>query len=374
MGRDLRGYHRSSPDEINTRTTLYVVRGLFFLAAAGIGYYASVIFLGESELLTCLITGCGIGLGVIIGEVFFSKAPVRTLAAILFGLIMGLAISLFFQPVVALIVKSMAPEGQNLSDLIGFLQLITTVLFCYFGVTVLLQTKDEFKFIIPYVEFRKDLRGHMPLVLDTSSIIDGRITSLLNTQVLDHRLVVPRYALNELQLIADSQDKSRRERGRRGLNVLHDLQHRMGLEILERDLPSGSEVDAALVELTNELRGKLLTTDFNLQKRAEVQGIPVINLHDLATALKPMVVAGESIRVELIREGDDDGQAVGFLTDGTMVVVENSSRQIGKEVNVEVTSATQTPVGKMVFGRLARNPNRRARRPRKSRSSGGASA
>lgn len=371
---DRQSYRRSGPEEIATRATLYVVRGLFFLASAGVGYYASVAFKTPDRLLVCLLTGCALGLGVMLGEVFFSKAPVRTLASILFGLIMGLAISLFFQPVVVLIVNSVAPEGEFTSNLIGFLQLVTTILFCYFGVTVLLQTKDEFKFIIPYVEFRKELRGHMPLVMDTSSIIDGRVASLLETQVLDHRLVMPRYALDELQMIADSPDRSRRERGRRGLDVVHELQESHGLEILERDAPAGVEVDAALVELTRELRGKLLTTDFNLQKRAEVQGIPVINLHDIATALKPVVVAGEALTVELLRHGDDEGQAVGFLDDGTMVVVENASRQIGREVKVEVTSSTQTPVGKMVFGRLARGAGpRRPRKPRRDRGRGGGS-
>ena len=166
------------------------------------------------------------------------------------------------------------------------------MIFCYYGVTILLRTKDDFKFIVPYVEFRKDVRRHTPLILDTSMIIDGRVVALLETGVLDHRLVVPRFVLNELQNIADSGDRSRRERGRRGMDVLQHLQSTYGVEVLERDLPEGTEVDRELIHVALEERGKLLTTDYNLQKRADLQSVEVINVNDLATALKPVVVPG----------------------------------------------------------------------------------
>jgi uncharacterized protein YacL len=346
------------PEEVSTRVTLQVVRGVFVLACAGIGYFTSSQVLFETESassrLLYVLSATGLGLVVIAGEVFSAKAPVRTLAAIGFGLLIGLAMSLVFRPVIEFILSAMVTEGQRVPHLSELLQLIATTIFCYFGVTVLLRSKDDLKFIIPYVEFRKEVRGRTPLLLDTSVLIDGRLPAVAATCIIDQRLVVPRFVLSELQAVADSADRARRERGRRGLEALRELQSRFGAEVLERDVANGMSVDQALLELAVELRGKLLTTDYNLQRRAQVQEVPVANINDLASALKTLVVPGESLRVRLLRAGEDAGQAVGFLADGTMVVVESSSRQIGREVLVEVTGSTQTPVGKMVFARLRR--------------------
>lgn len=359
---------RSRPraDDDYNRSTLYVVRMLFAMICVAIAFYTVRVLNLTEYFVEIVAFSCALTIVVIAGELFFSKTPIRTLAGIAFGLIMGLAMSLLFGTVVEFFLKAYAPaevEGMaEWENLLAVIQLLTTSIFCYYGVTILLRTKDDFKFIIPYVEFRKDLRRHTPLVLDTSMIIDGRVLALIDTGVLDHRLVVPRFVLNELQNIADSSDRSRRERGRRGMDVLQKLQDRHGVEVIEGDLPPGIGVDGALLVVAEELRGKLLTTDYNLQKRADLQGISVINVNDLATALKPVVVPGENLRLKLLREGDGAGQAVGFLDDGTMVVVENSSRQVGREVTVEVTSSTQTNAGKMIFGRLKKIPPRRPRR------------
>jgi uncharacterized protein YacL len=261
--------------------------------------------------------------------------------------------------VIDIMVDSIAPKDFLLRDrnlLLAFLRIVSTTIFCYFGVTVLLQTKDDFKFIIPYVEFRKEVKGRSPLVLDTSAIIDGRIHALLSTGVLDQRITVAKFIFDELQAIADSPDRGRRERGRRGMDILEQLRREFGAEVLDRKLPPDTEVDSALLDLVVATGGKLVTTDFNLQKRARLQGITVLNLNDLAAALKPAIVPGEVQRVKLLRAGEDPGQGVGFLSDGTMVVVENASRRIGQEVTIEVTSAIQTSAGKMIFGRLRRPP------------------
>lgn len=368
--RKLERYQRSAPLEVQSRVSLYVVRGLFFMAVAGIGYHASRQL--EAHWFYGMVVACALGFAVIVGEIFFSKAPIRILSALAIGLTMGWVLSLVFQPVVVFIVGTVSPDlltanGEIQPPLDEIFRLITTTIFCYFGVTVLIQTKDDFKFIIPYIEFRKDVRGHTPLVLDTSAIIDGRVVPLLETRVVDQRLVIPRFVLNELQDIADSADRSKRERGRRGLDAVEQLQRRYDFEILEQDTRPGSDVDRELLRTVEELRGKLITSDFNLQRRAAVQNIPVVNINDLAAALKPVVVPGESLSVKLLREGEDPGQAVGFLDDGTMVVVENASRQVGRDVSVEVTSATQTNVGKMIFGKLKRNRlPRDRRRPNRS--------
>lgn len=346
------------PGEVHDRLTIFVVRALFFFIAGGIGLYCALEF-GTDGLIS-ILAACAIALVAIVGEVFFSRAPVRTISAITFGLIMGLILAAVLQPVIELIVEAIAP-GPSLprrEQLLSFLKIISTTAFCFFGVTVLLHTKDDFKFIIPFVEFRKEVKGRSPLVVDTSALIDGRLQALLATGVLDHRILVPRFVFDELQAIADSPDRSRRERGRRGMDILEEIRRRHGAETVSHPVPPNGEVDAALLDLVAAVDGKLVTTDYNLQKRARLQGITVINLNDLAAALKPAVVPGEVLQVKLLRPGEDPGQAVGFLGDGTMVVVENSSRRIGQEVTVEVTSAIQTSAGKMLFGRTRRPPER----------------
>ncbi len=352
---------------VHDRLTIFVVRALFFFIAGGIGYYCHLLFADTAiNPFISILSACGIALLVILVEAFFSKAPIRTISAITFGLIIGLVMSALFQPVIELIVQDRIDEPELREQLMQFLNLISTTVFCFFGITLLLQTKDDFKFIIPYVEFRKEVKGHAPLILDTSAIIDGRIQALLATGVLDQRLVIPKFIFDELQTIADSPDRSRRERGRRGMDILDQICREYRAEILDRSVQSGGDVDAALLELVADDGGKLITTDYNLQKRAKLQGITVINVNDLASALKPAIVPGEVLRVKLLRPGEDPGQAVGFLADGTMVVVENSSRKIGQEVTIEVTSAIQTSAGKMIFGRLRRSSSNRDERSGRS--------
>lgn len=360
-----RGGRPPLPKHAKDRITLFSVRAIFFLTAAGLGLYGiqvvgAIASRTDLDPIWGILTGCATAIGLILLEIFFSGNPIRTLSAITFGLIVGMVLSLVFKFVIEFIVEAVAPMDVRLHPqfgvLLAFLQMIAMTIFCYFGVTVLLQTKEDFKFIIPYVEFRKDVRGQTPLIFDTSSFVDGRIASLLKTGILDHRLVVPTFVLNELQTIADSADRSLRERGRRGLDILHEIERTRSLEIVERSLAPGDGVDRSLVYIALELGGKIVTTDFNLQKNARLQGVSAININDVATAVKPSFVPGESLSVRLLREGDEKGQAVGFLGDGTMVVVEGSRHRLGQEVTVEVTSALQTSAGKMVFGRLSRPP------------------
>jgi len=347
------------------RIAILTVRTIFVFASAGLGL-AGARLLAEitgrpdmDDPFLGILAGCGLGIGLIGIEMLFSRSPIRTLSALTFGLLMGLALSLVFQNVVEFIVTSVTSweDRLNLSrqqSLIEFLKILTTTLFCYFGVTVLLRTKDDFKFIIPYVEFRKDLRGQAPLVFDTSVFVDGRIQGILATGVFDQRFVVPKFVLAELQTIADSQDRSLRERGRRGMDILHEVERTHHVEILDLDSVPRQGVDEALIGAAAQLGAKIVTTDFNLQKNARLQGIQVLNVNDLATALKPVFVPGETMSVRLLREGEDRGQAVGFLKDGTMVVVENARNKIGQEALVEVTSALQTNAGKMLFAKLRR--------------------
>src|SRR5262249_21226965 len=237
------------------------------------------------------------------------------------------------------------------------------IFICYLCISTLLQTKDDFRFIIPYVEFSKEVKGARPLVLDTSVVIDGRIADVAETRVIDQQLVIPRFVLQELQSIADSSDKLRRNRGRRGLDILNRLQKSPGIEVRIHDaeipeLQGIREVDQRLVVLAKHLGGKVVTNDYNLNKIARLQGVEVINLNDLANAMKPIVLPGEGLTVKLLKRGEEQGQGIGYLDDGTMVVAEQGAYHLGETLKLTVTSVLQTSAGRMIFGRIDPVPSK----------------
>jgi uncharacterized protein YacL len=219
-----------------------------------------------------------------------------------------------------------------------------------------MQTKDDFRFIIPYVEFSKEIKGLKPYILDTSVVIDGRIADVVETHVLDNQLIMPRFVLAELQNIADSSDRLRRSRGRRGLDILNRLRSdpAVDLKMYDRELPEfdGQPVDMKLVLLAKHLEGKIVTGDYNLNKVAKLHNVEVINLNDIANALKPVFLPGERVQVRIVKPGEEAGQGVGYLDDGTMIVVEGGRDHLGKEVKVNVTSVLQTSAGRMIFGKV----------------------
>lgn len=201
--------------------------------------------------------------------------------------------------------------------------------------------------------FKEENVGQSQKILDTSVIIDGRITDICNTSFIEGNLIIPQFILKELQLVADSPDSMKRQRGRRGLDVLGQLQKssQVKVTISEVDFPEIKEVDSKLIELAKHLDAKIVANDFNLNKIAQLQGIPVLNINELANALKPVVLPGETIKAFILKEGKEKDQGVAYLDDGTMVVVDNSRKLIGQTVDITVTSVLQTTVGKMIFGR-----------------------
>ena len=245
------------------------------------------------------------------------------------------------------------PIGDKLRDSI---QLVLGLVLCYTCISLLMQTKDDFRFIIPYVEFAKEVKGLKPCILDTSVVIDGRIADVVETRIFDGQLIMPKFVIGELQGIADSSDRLRRGRGRRGLDIMNRLRTNPDIELViyERDLPefAGLSVDLKLVALAKHLQGKLITNDYNLNKVARLQGVTVINLNDLANALKPVFLPGERIDVRIVKAGEEPGQGVGYLEDGTMVVVEAGREHISQTVAMAVTSVLQTSAGRMVFGKV----------------------
>jgi uncharacterized protein YacL len=224
----------------------------------------------------------------------------------------------------------------------------------YLGAVIALRGKDEFNFVIPYVRFVPH-EVDVPLVIvDSSALIDGRIAKICDTHFLGAGLIIPRFVVSDLQRIADSPDPARKARGRRGLDTLNALRliKNLDIRIHESEVANRQELEAKLVFIAQSLKAKLLTTDFNLARVAEFHGVTWLNLHALAKAVRPELTLGETIEVELVKPGREEGQAVGFLEDGSMVVVADARASIGKKVTVEVVSVLPSAGGKMVFSRL----------------------
>jgi uncharacterized protein YacL len=222
--------------------------------------------------------------------------------------------------------------------------------------------RDEFSLIIPYVRFARETTQHEPLVVDTNVIIDGRIADLCATGFLSRALIVPRFVLGELQTLADSRDSIKRERGRRGLDILNQLQRSKGVELTIHDTTGDAELetDARLVRIAKLLQARLLTNDNALCQVARLQQVPALNLADLARALRPIVVAGDELELNLVKEGRDAHQAVGYLPDGTMIVVNHARSRLGSTAMVVVSSALQTAAGRLIFAELKNNAPARA--------------
>jgi len=290
-----------------------------------------------------------LAVGVILFDIFTPRKRLDTISAVYFGLIIGL----FLTYVLQLALSSVLPHPN--SSAAQWIPLVLGSMLCYTCISLLIQTKDDFRFIIPYVEFSKEVKGLKPLVLDTSVVIDGRIADVIETQVFDTQLIMPRFVIAELQGIADSSDKLRRGRGRRGLDILNQLRSnpKVDLKIYDRDLPefAGQPVDSKLVLLAKHLDGKIVTNDYNLNKVAKLHGVGVINLNDVANALKPVCLPGEHLQVRIVKPGEEPGQGVGYLDDGTMVVVEGGRDHLNQTVQITVTSVLQTSAGRMIFGR-----------------------
>ena len=345
---------------------LWFLRGLFVLVLAGIaGLLASRLQL-EVQATTFTFIGVMLfGIVAIALDVVFRKKNIALISALYIGLLVGLVLSNFIMialhPFTQIIEQNLPStffdKVRSVEPVYLGSSMAITGAVCYLCVSFLIQTRGDFRFIIPYVEFSKEMKGTRPLLLDPSVIIDGRIADLAETRLFDSTLIVPGFVLQELQLVADSSDKLKRNRGRRGLDMLNKLRgiSNIDLQTNETDLPEFQTVrgvDQRLVLLAKHLQAKIVTNDFNLNKLARVQGIDVVNLNDIANALKPVFLPGELIVVKLTKAGDQQGQGVGYLDDGTMVVAEQGRSYIGEDVRLVVTSVLQTSAGRMIFGKF----------------------
>ena len=326
---------------------LLLLRVLFLVSGMIVGYQTAGAP-GLAANLMGMFIGGGVALFLILLEAGMRKVSVSGLSSAVFGLILGLIMAKLVGDAFTL---SMLDAGT-----LATVRTTLTLIFCYLGMAIALRGKDEFNIIIPYVRLRRQDQSEEMIVIDTSVIVDGRIVDIFKTKFLTGKMVIPKFVLRELQQIADSTDPIKRQRGRRGLEMLHSIQKESGLDIVlnEEDFLDTNEVDAKLVKLAKLMEARILTVDYNLNRVAGIQGVKVLNINELANALKPVVFPGERMQIKLIKEGKEHNQAVGYLDDGTMVVVEEARRLLGQEVKVSVTSVLQTQAGRMIFTKLER--------------------
>ena len=290
--------------------------------------------------------GAVVGAAITVFEWKLRTVSLKRLIGAAIGSVLGICGAYLF----ALVIRSSVPAGNTQS----FLQILVMLLMAYVGLVVGANKGDLLNLAALGGIFGGEKQAKKSYkILDTSVIIDGRIADIAETGFLDGVLVTPQFVLRELQLVADSADSLKRNRGRRGLDILQRLQKvaNLQIQIVEDDFPAIREVDLKLIELAKMYEGKIITNDFNLNKVAQLQGVEVLNINELANSLKPIVLPGETMRVFILKEGKEYNQGVAYLDDGTMVVVDNARKMIGKTIDVSVTSVLQTTAGKMIFGK-----------------------
>jgi len=327
--------------------TLFPIRLVFIFLCAAAGWlvcYSIRDWDGHRSL--AVFIGLAIGILVVLVDIMLRGFSLRGLSAITFGLAAGTLISYMISR------SPLLKEGDP--QIIYLVQLGLFITVTYLSTVIALRGKDEFNLVIPYVRFVPHEVDVPLVVLDTSALIDGRILRICQTGFLSAALVVPRFVLTELQCIADSHDPKKQTRGRRGLEMLGELRKikNLDLRIHESEVAKRQDIDAKLVFLAQSMRAKLLTTDYNLSKLAEFHGVSWLNLNLLGKAMRPELVIGEVIEVELVKSGKEDGQAIGYLDDNSMVIVSGGRPHIGRIVPVEITSVLPSSSGKMVFACL----------------------
>jgi uncharacterized protein YacL len=342
------------------RTNVILIRLVFTAIRVSSGYVLHPVS-GEWLASTGLVSGllaskitsalaaAFIALAIIFFEVRIRRASLKTLIGAAVGSIMGI--------IGAYLIGSLISRQESLAvapEMKTFLTLALTFFMAYVGLMVGAAKGDYLDLtalggIFSDKTMRRDYK-----ILDTSVIIDGRIADVAETGFLGGTIVIPQFILRELQQVADSPDSSKRQRGRRGLDMLNRLQNNSALDIqiVETDFPAVREVDLKLIELGKQLDAVIVTNDFNLNKVAQLRGVNVLNINELANALKPVVLPGEAMKVFILKEGKEYNQGVAYLDDGTMVVVDNARKLIGRNAEIAVTSVLQTTAGKMIFGRL----------------------
>ncbi|HTS68360.1 MAG TPA: PIN domain-containing protein [Terriglobia bacterium] len=319
------------------------VRAIFVVVITAAAVRLQPFGLGEKY---SALLGIALGVFFILFEIRLEKASLKRLMGAAFGSILGILGALMISHMISL--TAVDPQAKS------FFQVTLLLLMAYVGLVLGANKGDLLNLAALGGVFATEKTPRKNYkILDTSVIIDGRIADVCETSFIDGTLIVPQFVLRELQLVADSSDPMRRNRGRRGLDILQRMQKMTNLtvQVVDEDFPQVREVDLKLIELARTYEGKIVTNDFNLNKVAQLQGVPVLNINELANALKPVVLPGEIMRVFILKEGKEYNQGVAYLDDGTMVVVDNAKKMISKTIDISVTSVLQTTAGKMIFGK-----------------------
>jgi uncharacterized protein YacL len=326
--------------------TQLVIRFILIIACSLSGYFIAYKYTDFPFSLFGSLAGFLVALFVIQLEQAIRKVTLRVIFGGVIGTLIGLVIAFLFAYGLSFV------SILEKQDIAPWIYVLLTCILGYLGLVIGSKKSEEMSLPLfgpPKSEAVSDYR-----ILDTSVIIDGRIADVCDTGFIEGNLVVPRFVLDELQHIADSSDSLKRSRGRRGLDILNRMQKSAGMniEVVDQDFPRVKGVDAKLIALAQKMSGKIITNDFNLNKVAELQGIKILNVNELANALKPVVLPGELMTVKIIKEGKEPGQGVAYLDDGTMVIVDNAIRRQGETIAVVVTSVLQTTAGRMIFSEL----------------------
>lgn len=336
---------------------LNIIRAIFVLlvAVVAVSFLSQSLGPAATWPYYVMVSSVILAFAIITVDFLIKRKNLSAIAGLFLGVLVGMLLTLALDYLVEQAFNIFFPTLSY--PVVTGIKLMIGLVVCYLSVSLILQTKDDFRFVVPYVEFTRATRGSRPFILDTSVIIDGRIADVAATGIFESKILVPRFVLNELQTVADSSDKLKRGRGKRGLDVLQKLQGqpRIDLHIWDGTLvgdATAQGVDQKLLLLAKQEGGRIITNDFNLNKIASLQGVVVLNLNDLAKAVKPVVLPGETLEVRVIKPGESPQQAVGYLEDGTMVVVEGARDKLGVVVHVTVTNSVQTSAGRMIFSKL----------------------
>lgn len=300
-----------------------------------------------------------IAAAVALVDIYTPRKKISTLAAIFFGFIVALLATLAMGKLIDLLAQLYGLTSETSASLLVVIKVFIGVGLSYLAVVIVLETKDDFRLVVPYIEFAKQIRGVRPLVLDSSAAIDARFQDIAEIGLVQAPVIIPAFVVAELQVLADSHDKLKRAKGRRGLDAIGKLQRSAKLDVTLDETPvPGKAVDQMLVELCRSMPAVLVTTDTGLARVAGIQGVRVLNINELAGALKTAALPGEVITLRLLKAGEQPTQGVGYLEDGTMVVAEDGVERVGQEVDLTVTSSLQTSGGRLIFGRIGADADR----------------
>ncbi len=324
---------------------LNLIRMLFVFLSTLLGYYVSTQLYDQVGKFEGMTVGFSVAILIILTEFLFRRVSLK----VIIGGILGFIIGLTSANIIAAPLKLVPLERS----IVNFILLLMNGFFGYVGIMIGIREGERFNPANIKKLFKSGTEENIK-IMDTSVIIDGRIADIAEAGFIDGMMVVPEFVLRELQIVADSTDSSKRQRGRRGLDMLQRMQSNTNLQvqIVSDDFPSIREVDLKLLELAKKWEAKVVTNDFNLNKVAHLHHVEVLNINDLSNAVKPVALPGESMRVFVLKEGKELGQGVAYLDDGTMIVVENGRKYINKNVDVAVTSVLQTAAGRMIFTKL----------------------